>query len=541
MRNFSARFKPYAAMNLGLGRPKASQRDSERGYTLAVPQETVYPNTALTHRPEPITLRATPGETVSATFALQPLADIGATAVTLEPPIAPPAAGEHAIDPSPMAVGFVRYEAKKAGQGRWAPQPGMILPVEQWVMQKGVTKQFWLDYRVPENMMPGRYHGRLVITPSAAVRTEMPFEIEVLPFRLERPDHLSLGMTYFSPVQDAWFDEERFWQRLAAEFADMRKQGFTMVQFTGIGIGDHERMDRVMQIYTDAGFERPIMLLESYGAMDRLRRDGIAWGSAEFYRAYQNSISELLEAARDRNWPPLIINFGDEFTNSAQEEFGVQVARTLKQIPGIVTSADANGYKEVSLLAPEVDILAFNNGWAGPDQVNGERKLLNEPTVKMVRNSGAEPWFVNVGRDRFSNGFWLWKMARLGVRGRLQWIYRSYEGMPYNPMDAKPLRAQLAYPGPANTMLHSLEFEMMRLGFTDLAYLHTLEQSIAASREVADPAALQAAMRFIEQLAASIDQDLRRMQSSDAERWPADKYNATRNQAIDHILALRQR
>ena len=326
---------------------------------------------------------------------------------------------------------------------------------------------------------------------------------------------------------------------MAAEFADMRAQGFTTIQYTGIGIDDFARLDRMFRLYREAGFEKPLVLLESFGAMDRLRRDGIAWDTETFFSTYQQSIRQLLAEAKRRQWPAMIINFGDEFTNSAQEEFGVRVARKLSQIPGIVTSADANGYKEVRLLAPEVDIIAFNNGWAGPERVNEDRKLLHKETVELIKKAGAEPWLVNIGKDRFSNGYWLWKMVGLGVGGKLEWIYRSYDGMPYNSFDAQPMGAPTVFPGPDGTVIPSLDYQRMLMGLNDLAYLNTLEKSIASRKKSGQvDSTIASAEAFLKKLDRSIEDDMNRYKSGDTKPWPDKRYDAIRKQIIDHILQL---
>ena len=538
--------------------------DRERGYTLYVPHtlETVFPHSLLPHRPETISVRVTAGEVVPLTVAVRPLADLGDTRVeftglrsmmaadgstmaadgsTMTADGSTMAADDSALVSASLVFGVVRYMARPVpGNDRaWQPTPVMIAPADAWPLVSNVSKQFWLSYRIPDNIVPGHYSGSITITLANAAPSRIDVELEVLPFVLRRPTHLSLGMTYFSPVQDAWFDEERFWRRMAAEFADMRAHGFTMVQFTGIGIHDYDRLDRVFQLYREAGFEQALALLESYGAMDRLRRDGIAWDSEAFYGRYQQSIRQLLAEAERRNWPPFVVNFGDEFTNSALEEFGVKVARSLKQIPGIVTAADTNGYKEVQLMAPEVDILAFNNGWEGPEGVNRGKKLLHRGTVASIVKAGAEPWLVNIGTDRFSSGFWLWKMVRLGVGGKIEWLYRGYRGMPYNSFDASPMSEQLVFPGPGATMIPSLDFERMRMGFDDLAYLYTLEQLVASggNREV-DRAALAAAEAFLAKLDDMVDDDMNRYLDDDSRRWPAERYDTLRNEVIDHILHL---
>ncbi len=531
--------------------------DNERGYTVYVPHalEPVFPNSPLPHQPDTISLRATPGETASLTVAIRPLKDLGETRIEFASLHGPIGGDEGVIETgAQLNVGLVRYAAGYApGQGSrcrtpratqagcaWRPTPAMIVPVDTWPMGKDVSKQFWLNYRIPDRLAPGHYRGTITIAPANATPSQLEVELEVLPFTLHRPTHLALGMTYFSPVQDAWFGEERFWQRMAAEFADMRAHGFTTVQFTGIGIHNYERLERVFQLYRDAEFEQPLILLESFGAMDRVRRDGIAWGTEAFFSRYQQSIRQLLAEAARRQWPPLIINFGDEFTNSSLEEFGVEVARSLKEIPAIVTSVDANGYKEVKLLAPEVDIVAFNRGWAGPDGVNRDKQLLHRGTVEEIKEAGAEPWLVNIGRDRFSNGYWLWKMVNLGVRGKIEWIYRSYSGMPYNSFDADPMYPQLVFPGPEGSVIPSLDYQRMRMGFNDLAYLYTLEQLLAAEpNAAADNAAIAGAEAFLHELDSMIEDDMDQYLNDETQRWPIERYNTVRDELIDHILQLR--
>jgi hypothetical protein len=502
----------------------------------------VFPQARLPHRPVALSLRSAPGQVVSLSLAIRPLKDLGETRIDF-PELQGPLGGDETTvrTGAELDVGVVRYVARRESRRSqaWRPAPAMIVPTNAWIIEKNVTKQFWLDYRIPENLLPGRYRGAISITPEKAAASQLAVELEVLPFRLQRPRHLTLGLTYFSPVQDAWFGEDRYWQRMAAEFADMRTQGFTTVQFTGVGIHDYDRLDRVFQLYREAGFEQPLVLLESYGAMDRMRLDGIAWDSEAFFTGFQQSIRQLLTEAGRRHWPPFIVNFGDEFTNSALEEFGAEVARRLKEIPGIVTSADANGYKEVELLAPEVDIVAFNNGWAGPERVNGDKRLLHRGTIEMIEKAGAVPWLVNVGTDRFSNGYWLWKMVNLGVRGKLEWMYRSYHGMPYNSFDADPMVGDLAFPGPGGRAIHSLDYQFMRMGFDDLAYLYTLEQRLASRRASgASTAAVADAESFLRELDALIEDDMNRYRDGETKRWPIERYDVLRDKAIDHILAL---
>jgi hypothetical protein len=524
-----------------------TEADHERGYTVFPVNalSPVVPNDRQSHAETVIRLRATPGEYVPVTFAITPLKDLGETRVDFNTLQSRSDTTNRTIPTEGNLVsGVVRYHARSTNKqiNGWKPGPGMIVPTSQWNIRDGVSKQFWLTYQVPDDMPPGLYTGTIMINPEYADSTRLAVELQVLPFKLQRPAQLAIGMTYFSPVPYAATGEADFWLRMQAEFADMRAHNMTTVQYAGIRMDDYDRFGRALALYRNAGFEQPVTLLESHGAMWRLRRNGIPWESAEFHTQYVQFVRDFLEQGQLRQWPPVIINFGDEFTNRAMEEFGADVARHLKQIPGIVTSADANGYKEVELMAPEVDIVAFNNGWDGPEGVNEGKKLLNKGTVDLILNAGATPWLVNIGMDRFSNGYWFWKMIRLGVRGKMEWIYRSYNGMPFNTFDAEPLRAHAVYPGPNGTAIPSLSYEWMRIGLDDLAYLYTLEQVVAGSRGDPEKAlAVAAAEAFIHKLDSMIEDDMNKYRdhaTRDSHRWPVERYDEVRDEVIELILRL---
>ncbi len=524
-----------------------TDEDHKRGYTL------LFPNPLKPVRPEEksrgkwriLSTRATPGEYVPFTFGICPLETLGRATLT-EPVLHPSGRRARMAGPAltDLTVGVVRYVAKPTGRRKtsWKPAPEMIVPTHSWYLRKGVAKQFWLTLHVPENTRPGKYSGVVILRTEKAHRHAFTLQVEVLPFKLVRPTHLAIGLTYFSPLQYSYFGEERFWKRMEAEFADMRRHNMTSIQYTGIRMDDYDRIDKAFALYRKAGFEQPVNLLETYGAMCRLRRNGIPWETEEFHTKYVDFIRKFLDEAKRRKWPPIIIDFGDEFTNSAQEEFGAKLARNLKKIPDIVTGTDSNGYKEVTLMAPEVDIVAFNNGWDGPKKVNRGKRLLKKETVDLIKKAGATPWLVNVAKDRFSNGYWLWKMVRLGVRGKMEWMYRSYNGMPWNSFDAKPMRGHLVYPGPNGSAIPTLRYEWMRMGLDDLAYLHTLEKALEEARKnPARKAAVAKADAFIQKLDGMIEDDMNKYRGKDKAKyvWPVERYDEVRNQVIDLILELR--
>ena len=112
--------------------------------------------------------------------------------------------------------------------------------------------------------------------------------------------------------------------------------------------------------------------------------------------------------------------------------------------------------------------------------------------------------------------------------------------MPYNSFDADPMKGQLVFPGPGGKAIPSLDYQRMRMGFDDLAYLYTLEQLVASryARETDSPA-LTAAEAFLNRLDSMIEDDMNWYLADKTRRWPPDRYDALRDEVIEHILQLR--
>jgi hypothetical protein len=115
--------------------------------------------------------------------------------------------------------------------------------------------------------------------------------------------------------------------------------------------------------------------------------------------------------------------------------------------------------------------------------------------------------------------------------------------MPFNTFDAEPLRAHAVYPGPDGTAIPSLDYEWMRMGLDDLAYLYTLEQLIEGSRGDPEKAsAVAEAEAFIHGLDGMIEADIMNTyRGRDAKgrfEWLVARYDEVRNEVIELLLRL---
>lgn len=520
--------------------------DLQRGYNVYFPDilDTVHPNTVKPHDVKPIELLATWGEYVPITFAISPHQYLGATQIIFDSLTSPH--GKR-IESSEIDVGEVRYVADPVNYRKrtaWQPIPGPIVPINNLKLEAKISKQFWITVHVPENAEPGQYLGNIQILPSQGKPIKIPIELNVLPFQLIRPTHLATGLTYFVPIMHAYFGKDRFWKRVREEFADMRRHNMTSVQLTGMGMENYGDLGQLFSAYRDAGFEQPIYFLESASTVNLFcKKNGCPKNSHDFYEKYVATIKNFYTEKKNRGWPEIVINFGDEFTNDAAEEFGAELAKRLKQIPDIVTGADVNGYKELELLAPHVSILAFNSGWAGPTGINkGKRQLLHAKTVEEIKEMGSIPWLVNIGKDRFSNGYYYWKMSRMGLQGKMEWIYSNYRAFPHNAFDGRGSRSSIldaaVYPGPDDRILSTIPYERMRQGLDDLAYLHTLENMI---ENASSSQTRYEAEALIERLDQMIDDDFSKYRgpTGNENRWTGARYDTLRNEISTMILKLK--
>ena len=178
--------------------------------------------------------------------------------------------------------------------------------------------------------------------------------------------------------------------------------------------------------YLQAGYREPIMFaapmdltvggLNGYGPID----------SKRFQQKYIEVMRKLWAEVEKHNHP-VIFSIGDEFTNKglAGVEFAGKLARlAYEELPEIPITSDMNGYMEVMAMAPYLHYATFNNGWDGADRHNKGRRLLNDKFIEELKQkTGAIPYFVNAGKGRFPFGFFLWKMSKYGVRGKVEWYY----------------------------------------------------------------------------------------------------------------------
>jgi hypothetical protein len=378
----------------------------------------------------------------------------------------------------------------------------------KWNMPTHSTEHFWCTVKVPDDAKPGFYRGKVVVTAKNEEVGFIGILLEVLPIKLEDPP-FALGFNYSNPKNQA---------ALEAHLADMRQHGMTCVApLYNFHLPIHDvntaELGNFIECYKRVGFPAPLYFATP---MDLQLSSLAGYGDETSKRWQQKYIQVMrrLHAEVLKHNIAVLMSIGDELTNKGIE--GVEIARRLarfvwEELPEIATTSDMNGYMEVMAMAPYLNVATFNNGWDGIDNHNKGRHLINRQFILEVQEkTGAIPWFVNAGTGRFPFGFFLWKMAKYGVKGKVEWYYNL------DNRSGSIVRTQ------GTTIWPTLEYEQSREGIDDLKYLCMLEKLIARAKSLGKASAeRQKAEALLKKIAAGIADDWTAY-THGGERFPAD-------------------
>lgn len=411
---------------------------------------------------------------------------------------------------------------------------------KKWNMGAHSTEYFWCTVKVPRDARAGTYRGKVTVTARGKPVGHVDFELEVLPIRLQDVP-FGMGYNYSNPKDPA---------ALKAHLADMREHGMTCVAplyewHMPVHDADTRELGALLDAYKQAGFPGVFY----FATPMQLQLSQLAGFGDETSRRWQQKYIEVmrrLHAETLKHDVPVIMSIGDELTNKGVE--GVKIAERLarfawEELPEIATTSDMNGYREVMAMAPYLNVATFNNGWDGIDHHNQGRHLMNRAFIREVQDkTGAIPWFVNAGSGRLPFGFFFWKMARYGVRGKVEWYYNLRNG-----------RGSLVRMKGA-TVWPTLDYERSREGIDDLKYLCRLETLIDQAKKAPKAAAeRRKAEQLVAKIADGIADDWTAYRRG-GERFPADGFavmspekaagmiqlDTVRRAVIDRILALQQ-
>ena len=459
-------------------------------------------------------LRATPGEYEPFTFSLRPRERLETVFIKPAGALVGP---KGKIDAANVKVCSI--------EGYHGDEYDALVPVgSSWDMPAWSRELFWVTVHVPDDAAPGLYNGEILITSQDKRVGAIALTLEVLPFRLEEPPY-ALGFNYSSPKDP---------KKLAAHLRDMRKHGMTTVAplynfHLPIHDTDTSEIGEFIEAFKQAGFTKTLY----FGSPMELMFSLAGYGPVDARRFQQKYLKtmRLIFAETQKHDVPVLFSIADELTNRALPgiKFGEQLARLcFEELPEIPITSDMNGYLEVATMSPYLNVATFNNGWDGIDHHNKGRRLINREFIVEVQKLGAIPWFVNAGDSRFPFGFFFWKMAKYGVRGKVEWYYNLENNAKGSVVR---LDGDQIYP--------TLAYERAREGIDDLKYVLRLESLIAEAKKAGrgESDAVRHAEAVLKELGDSII-DNWTAYTDGGEAWPPARYHEWRRKVIDEMLAF---
>jgi hypothetical protein len=387
-----------------------------------------------------------------------------------------------------------------------------------------VSRQFFIYVKTPKDAKSGDYTGELTAK-SGSKEAKLKLFVKVLPFKLSKLD-ITMGMYAYGPkstrirfatMQKQGREMYKTQRELNKELqekglSEMKEAGFnTVAQGPSIPFkfdkdgkivnnGDaFEYWCDFMELYQKAFGKRPIpayvigsskmlppRIVPGFWTgreVDKFKKLGI---SDEAKAKASLIVKHFYKIAKEKNWPEVIFYIQDELANHGiwGGRLGVARAKFFQKLGkevGFRTCASMNGPVEI----PEIPYLNIS--------IPNGALPITEENVKMIREKGSEYWIYNIGRKRFTMGYYLTKDY---PKGRLQWsFYGASRYVSQIPM--LPSLGSITFAMMWDSKLNPsrrLDVEQMRQGVMDYRYFMTLK-GLVEKNKAAKNEALQKAVK----------------------------------------------
>ena len=393
------------------------------------------------------------------------------------------------------------------GPSEFMYSPQYLERVSATKVGKGVSKQFWITFRVADTAKPGTYRGSFELATPGGKMT-VPVSVTVRPFKLDRPVREKVGL---------WGSGHEYHPKKAAE---LRAHGCNTVCM-GFDKDFHLQEGKLDRIAGTPGanliealkdrllaviIETPSLTNQTFGRP----------GGDEKFRA---AVKALCEYGRAHGWPKLYFYIYDEaLSNPRTLKMAIWEARQLKAcgVPVFSThiwyKTSRPYQKEVDQIAPLVD--AFCNRYSTRSLWYVDK--WDEMQKRAVKE-GKELWSYNIDRalmfaqpssKRFAYG-WFFRTEGKDCAGQLIFTYSFSHESPYTELDGgdgESIDWCYNYPaGKGHAGGFAINFEGIREGIDDLCYITTLENRIAEAKKKGLGKEAAAAEKVLADLKASFD------------------------------------
>ena len=479
-----------------------TKEEMARGYLLFSRSylEDVYPSSvpAPDEREVNFDIFAARGEKEPVTFSIKPLKELKAVRVVCSDLVGPEGARIPAMH---WDVRHIRYlqipnHTTLDRENRFRVEGRLMDRRETKDFEAGTTRRVWLTIRVPRNAAQGIYKGTIAFKPGNAPAVTFPVTLRVLPFELQEPKDVAIGIFYSPASPWRYYNgkEDLYDEDVRRSLKVLRDQGFTSVAYSiarpqvvidkkteSLKV-DMRPFDRFFKIFKESGMSMtaPFFMYGYDGGSNLLRvqpnyRMGWIHSNAEHAEKYLNAkwvrlfrklLRYQVDYAKKRGWPPLVFCIHDEVHGWSQKKLDGMakiLQATYMQEPDVKTGGCINS-PEGTCLVPFHDYPMYNTGVP-----------FNEESLALVRKHRKTMTIDNFGQLRWNIGFWMWRIQpKVAADSFFCWV----GGDPYNPFDdVTASELAVAYPG-RKEWVPTPRLARMGEGIDDYKYAYTLQQTV---------------------------------------------------------------
>ena len=472
-------------------------------------------------------------------FGVSGLADLQGLSVTVQLPGAPLTVDVRQMHFWPQRTGW--------GSRQWYTTPELLLPCANgkktvpttrglleeraFDLKTGETAPFWITLSAAADAKPGTYAGTVSITSAGKPALILPLQVEVLPFKLERPRDkywlLYADTSRWNAMSDA---------QVLAELRDFARHGITGLVEMPLGNPDLSQLKqgkvtfdatpykRLASLCKQAGIPGPHVC--SYGGMPERVRDALGLqgdlGKGDWPQAVKDGVATVAKAAMEatKDTPERWYFYGVDEPNG-DNTYAIQEYQAWHKggAPTYATFGDPKFLEQAaSYLTAPCFVTYLISAEAGARSAR-----------EGCQKTGAEFWYYGTGsyvnpypqeghtfQNRYGAGFLFWKS---GAKASVAWTFcRMHEDV-FNDFDgsrensAEPKDQITAYPhflkpGDWSTYqgaIPTIAWEALRIGDDDYGYLATCSSLIAKARASKSKAATDAARAAQDTLDALVD------------------------------------
>ena len=506
----------------------------------------------------PIKRFSAKGQMVIIGFGLVPLKDLKGVDINISDLISE--SGDK-ISKEYASIFLCRYvptsrEPGKREPGKYSIEERYATRYKKMDFPSNITRKFVIFIKkIPENIKEGNYKGRVIVKTDTTTK-ELPVELKILPFRLDESDiYLGMYTKYprtplfrFVNTEDEDFIKfnDSLMEKILKEMKDLGfNWGCIEIPWYPFKITEDgkveptsvlQRWEKILSFYKEYFPKAPFILYAQIipglvpDPNDEWRKKGFTEDVKKNMKLIIEHLADYYkEEMKERE---IAIYISDELSNRGLEggKFGEQLASLYKEsVKGtkLKLLASMNGIPE-HLMIPYLDYPTINYEFP-----------ITEETIDKIKKAGGKLCFYNIGNNRFSYGYYIFKTHPFG---RLQWNFGPEHDVFYN-IPCLPTLGHLRY-----SLILDSDLEMGKRmdvvsvaeGIIDYRYCLTLKNLIDKNKDTDDKKlkeTINKAEDFLNYITNSIKTDMR-YYAKETEPWSDETCEKIRLMIANYIKEI---